>query len=76
MDVFRHAVLSIPRMSSVIRRDLQQYFSHIPGLEYLLEHRHVYVEEWVRVFYATLYIGEDREFIQFMFQGQPYRLYR
>ena len=47
MGVFKHAVLSIPRMGLVAGRSVQQYFSHIPGLEYLLEHRHVYVEEWV-----------------------------
>ena len=76
MGLFRHAVLCIPKMSLVVQRNIQQYFSHIPGLEYLLEHTHVYVEEWVRVFYATLYIEQDREYIQFMFAGRPLRLYR
>jgi len=37
---------------------------------------HGYVEDWVRVFYATLYVGEDRDYIQFMFQGYPVRLHR
>ena len=76
MGVFKHAMLSIPRMGLVIERSIQQFFSHIPGLEYLLEHTHVYIEEWVQVFYATLYVEHDREYIQFMFAGRPVRLYR
>jgi len=30
----------------------------------------------VRVFYATLYIDHDRQFLQFMFQGEHHRIYR
>ena len=35
-----------------------------------------YVEEWVRVFYATVWISLERDFIQFIFQGEQHRLYR
>ena len=74
--MFSHAVISIPRLGLAIQSDVQQFFSHIPGLEHLLEHTHTYVEEWVRVFYATLYIEQDHDYIQFMFAGRPVRLYR
>jgi len=76
MGLFPHFVLSIPRMGNVIQQNLYQYFDHIPGLDQLLEHVHKYVEDWVRVFYATLYVGPKRDYIQFMFQGTPVRLYR
>jgi len=33
----------------------------------LLLERHQYVQEWVRVFYGTLFVGEDRKYIVFMF---------
>jgi len=76
MGLFPHVVLPLPRMGNVIQHNLYQYFDHIPGLPDLLEHIHGYVEDWVRVFYATLYVGPEREYIQFMFQGLPVRLYR
>jgi len=63
-------------MGNVIQRNLFQYFDHIPGLPDFLQHIHKYVEDWVRVFYTTLYVGPDREYIQFMFQGRPVKLYK
>jgi hypothetical protein len=35
-----------------------------------------YVPDWVRVFYATMYIGADRLSLHFMFMGQQQRLTR
>ena len=32
------------------------------------------LQEWVRVFYATLFVGEDRKYIVFMFNTKQYRL--
>ena len=42
----------------------------------LLSERREYVQEWVRVFYATLFVGEDRKYIVFMFNKKQYRLNR
>ena len=56
--------------------DVEPFFSQLPGVLDMLILRHRYVEEWVRVFYATLYIEHDRERIQFMFQGWIYRFTR
>ena len=42
----------------------------------LLAERRQYVQEWVRVFYATLFIGEDRTYIMFMFNKKMWRLNR
>ena len=42
-------------------------FERYDGLPALLSERSRYIREWVRVFYATLFIEEDRQFIDFMF---------
>ena len=42
----------------------------------LLSERCEYVQEWVRVFYATLFVGEDRKYTMFMFNKKQYRLNR
>jgi hypothetical protein len=33
----------------------------------LISERRKYVQEWVRVFYTTLFVGEDRKYIVFIF---------
>jgi len=50
------------------------FFERYPGLPALLSERDRYIREWVRVFYATLFVEEDRMFIEFMFQGRRWRL--
>ena len=37
---------------------IEPFFERYPGLLALLSKRHEYVQEWVRVFYATLFVGE------------------
>ena len=36
------------------------FFEHYDGLPVLLSERSRYIREWVRVFYATLFVEEDR----------------
>jgi hypothetical protein len=60
MDMFPHAVLSLPQIGTVLGQNVYPYFQHIQGLTQLLEGRFKYCEEWVRVFYATLYVEEGR----------------
>lgn len=52
------------------------YFEAFPGLLALLSQTAQYVREWVWVFYATLFIGDERRYIQFMFAGGQWRLDR
>ena len=52
------------------------FFERYDGLPALLNERSRYIRGWVRVFYATLFIEEDRQFIDFMFQERHYRLTR
>ena len=55
---------------------IEPFFERFPGLPALLAERRQYVQEWVRVFYATLFVGEDRKYIMFMFNKKQYRLNR
>lgn len=45
------------------------FFEQFPGLVPLLSERAQYVREWVRIFYSTVYVEDERRFIQFMFDG-------
>ena len=42
-------------------------FEVYPRLCARVSNRDRYVREWVRVFYATLFVDEDHQFIEFMF---------
>jgi len=56
--------------------DFRGLFDFLPGLASLLEDSRHYDPEVVRIFYATLYIDHDRQFLQFMFQGEHHRVYK
>src|SRR6266498_2642346 len=56
--------------------DFRAIFDYLPGLASLLEDSQHYDPEVVRVFYATLYVDHDRQYIQFMFQGEHHCIYR
>ena len=56
--------------------DVRRHFDAFPGLTHLLTQVDRFVPEWVQVFYATVWIPTDRSFIQFMFDGHAYRVYR
>ena len=55
---------------------IEPFFERYPGLPALLSERREYVQEWVCVFYTTLFVGEDRKYIMFMFNKKQYRLNR
>jgi hypothetical protein len=52
------------------------FFDYQRGLVDLMTRRSRYVPDWVRVFYATVYVDADRVAIRFMFMGQQQRLNR
>jgi hypothetical protein len=55
--------------------DIESHFAHFRGIPGLLKvGQNRYVEDWVRVFYITVWVGQERSMIWFMFGGQPYRL--
>ena len=57
--------------------DVREHFSHFRGLPRLLEMgQNRYIEDWVRVFYATAWIAPERRAVHFMFGGQVFGLTR
>jgi hypothetical protein len=52
------------------------FFDYQRGLVDLVTMRSRYVPDWVRVFYATMYVEADRLSLRFMFMGQQQRLTR
>ena len=57
--------------------DVREHFSHFRGLPRLLEMgQNRYMDDWVRVFYATAWIGPERRAVHFMFGGQVFGLTR
>jgi hypothetical protein len=46
------------------------FFDYQRGLADLVSRRSRYVPNWVRVFYATVYVEADRLSLRFMFMGQ------
>ena len=60
--------LSIDQLSEAAGvEDFWALFDFLPGLASLCKDSRHYDPELVRVFYATLYIDHDRQYIQFMF---------
>jgi hypothetical protein len=50
------------------------FFDYQRGLADLVSRRSCYVPDWVRVFYATVYVEADRLSPRFMFMGHQHRL--
>ena len=69
-QLHKHSMINWQLLNNAAQIDIGQFFSQLPGVTDLLYLRYRYVEEWVRVFYATFYIEPDKERIHFMFQGQ------
>jgi hypothetical protein len=50
------------------------FFDYLRGLADLVSTRSQYVPDWVRVFYATVYVEADRLSLHFTFMGQQQQL--
>jgi hypothetical protein len=76
--LFPHRVLDWESVSQQAGgADIDSHFAHFRGPPGLLEvGQNIYDEDWVRVFYNTVWVGQERSVIWFMFGGQPYRLMR
>jgi len=49
---------------------IEPHFTYLRGLAELLSRSGRYVARWVRIFYATVWIDPNRDFIQFMYRGR------
>ena len=73
IKLFPHRRIHWETLNHAAGRDVRSLFDGIPGLVPLLE-LSLYVEEWVRIFFATVWISPERDQIQFMFRGNKHRL--
>jgi hypothetical protein len=73
--LYQHRVINGDHMKLAAGGDIMVYFDNHPRLADLVSLHHQYVEDWVRVFYATMYIADTREYVMFMFQGTPHTLF-
>jgi hypothetical protein len=76
--IFPHRVLDwVSLRTAAGGADVREHFAHFRGLPWLLSiERNRYIEDWVRVFYATAWIAPERRAVHFMFGGQVFGLSR
>jgi hypothetical protein len=65
-----HRLLDLPAFLLAAGADSEVHLSYLPGLLTLLTTSGRYVEEWVRVFYATVWIDPVHHWMRFRFQRE------
>ena len=61
------------RVRTAAGRNLRPLFDRYENLTEVMATRGRYVEDWIHVFYATVFVGPERQFIHFMFDGEQHR---
>ena len=69
-----HRVLDLEVLGNMVGADIKQYFTYLPGLPGLLALPGTYVEEWVREFFASVWIAPDHSYIHYALAGTDYRV--
>jgi hypothetical protein len=73
----QHRMLQFTTLRAAIAGEpISLFFDYLRGLADLVSRRSRYILDWVRVFYATVYVEVDRLSLRFMFMGQQHRLTR
>jgi hypothetical protein len=65
-----HRLLILRAFLLAAGADSEVHRSYLPGLLTLLTNSGIYVEEWVRVFYATVWIDPDHHWMRFRFERE------
>jgi hypothetical protein len=65
-----HRLLDLPAFVLVAGADSEVHLSYLPRLLTLLTTSRRYVEEWVRVFYASEWIDPDHQWMRFRFERE------
>jgi hypothetical protein len=65
-----HRLLDLPAFLLAVGADSEVHLTYLPGLLTLLTTNGRYVEEWVRVFYATVWIDPDHHWMRFRFERE------
>jgi len=69
-----HRVLDLEILGNVVGVDIRQYFTYLTGLLELLALQGNYCEEWVREFYASVWVSPDHSCIHYALAGTDYRV--
>jgi hypothetical protein len=70
-----HQCLDLPALLSVGSAESEGQITYLQGLHSLLTFGGRYVEEWVRVFYATVWIDPDHQWMRFRFEREEVTLH-
>jgi hypothetical protein len=70
-----HWLLDLPAFLLAIGVESEGHLSYLPGLLSLLTSSGRYIEEWVRVFYATVWIDPDHQWLRFRFEREDVTLH-
>jgi hypothetical protein len=65
-----HRLLDLPAFLLAAGADSEVHLTYLPGLLTLLTTSGRYVEEWVRVFYTTVWIDPDHHWMRFRFERE------
>jgi hypothetical protein len=65
-----HRLLDLPAFLLAAGADSKEHLTYLPGLLTLLTTSGRYVEEWVRVFYASVWIDPDHHWMRFRFERE------
>jgi hypothetical protein len=65
-----HRLLDLPAFLLAAGADSEAHLTYLPGLLTLLTTSGRYVEEWVRVFYASVWIDPDHHWMRFRFERE------
>jgi len=69
-----HRVLDLEVLGNVVGADIRQYFTYLTGFPDLLALPGTDVEEWVREFYASVWVALDHSYIHYALAGTDYRV--
>jgi hypothetical protein len=70
-----HWKLDLSAFCSVAGAESEGHITYLPGLYSLLTFGGRYVEEWVRVFYATVWIDPNHQWMRFRFEREDITLH-
>jgi len=69
-----HRVLNLEVLGNVDGADIRQYFTYLTSLPELLAPLGTYCEEWVREFYASVWVSLDHSYIHYALVGTNNRV--
>jgi hypothetical protein len=70
-----HRLLDLPAFLLAVGADSKGHLTYLSGLLSLLTTIDRYIEEWVKVFYATVWIDPDHQWLRFSFEREDVALH-